>query len=97
MNSFRILSQASEELEASVAYYNMQRAGLGTTFLSEFENTKRRIQELPLAARTLWDNLRQRPIHRFPYFVLYRISIDEITIVAVAHRRRIPGYWAGGK
>jgi plasmid stabilization system protein ParE len=97
MKSFRILSKASEELEASVAYYDIQRAGLGTTFLSEFENTKRRIQELPLAARTLRDDLRQRPIHRFPYFVLYRISDDEIMIVAIAHRRRSPGYWIGRK
>lgn len=95
MKSFRILSQASEELEASVAFYNSLRKGLGTAFLAEFENTKRRIEALPLAARSLCNNLRRRPIHRFPYFVMYRVSDDEITIIAIAHRRRRPGFWAG--
>ena len=51
MTSFRILPQASEELEAAVVYYNSQRNKLGTTFLSEFENTVERILNLPMAAR----------------------------------------------
>jgi len=96
MKSFRILSQASEELEASVAYYNSQQADLGSALLAEFENTKDRILELPLAARVVRGNLRKRPIHRFPYFVLYRVNDDEVIIVAVAHRRRRPGFWIGG-
>ena len=95
MTSFRILPQASEELEAAVAYYNSQQAELGTAFLSEFENTVERILDLPLAARVVRGIVRRRPIHRFPFFVLYRPSPDEITIVAVAHRRRRPRYWLG--
>lgn len=95
MTSFRILPQASEELEAAVAYYNSQQAQLGTAFLGEFEDTMERILDLPLAARVVRENVRRRPIHRFPFFVLYRPSEEEITIVAVAHRRRRPGYWLG--
>jgi hypothetical protein len=34
MTSFRILSEASEELEACVTYYNSQRSDLGTEFLA---------------------------------------------------------------
>jgi plasmid stabilization system protein ParE len=95
MTSFRILPQASEELEAAVAYYNSQKADLGTAFLSEFEETVERILALPLAARVIRGNVRRRPIHRFPFTVLYRAGDDEITIVAIAHRRRRPGYWLG--
>ena len=95
MTSFRILPQASEELEAAVAYYNSQQSLLGTAFLSEFEDTVERIFDLPFATRVVRDNVRRRPIHRFPFFVLYRPSAEEITIVAVAHRRRRPGYWLG--
>ena len=95
MNSFRILSEASEELEAAVDYYNSQQAELGTAFLGEFEATVERILDLPLAGRAVRGNVRRRPIHRFPFFVLYRPTADEITIVAVAHRRRRPGYWLG--
>lgn len=95
MTSFRILPQASEELEAAVVYYNSQRSKLGTTFLSEFENTVERILNLPMAARIVRGSVRRRAIRRFPFSVLYRPGTDEVVIVAVAHRRRRPGYWLG--
>ncbi len=43
MTSFQIHSEASEELEACVKYYNSQRTNLGTEFLVEFERTAERI------------------------------------------------------
>lgn len=93
MTSFRILSEASEELEACVSHYNSQRSKLGTEFLAEFERTAERILKLPNAARMVGEDIRSKPIHRFPFYVLYRSLEDEITIVAVAHRRRRPSYW----
>jgi len=93
MTSFRILSEASEELEACVNYYNSQRSNLGTEFLAEFESAAERILKLPNAARMVGEDVRSKPIHRFPFYVLYRSLEDEITIIAVAHRRRRPRYW----
>jgi len=93
MTSFRILLEASEELEACVNYYNSQRSNLGTEFLAEFESTAKRILKLPNAVRTVGEDVRSKPIHRFPFYVLYRSLEDEITIIAVAHRRRRPRYW----
>lgn len=93
MTSFRILSEASEELEACVNYYNSQRSNLGTEFLAEFESTAERILKLPNAARMVGEDVRSKPIHRFPFYVLYRSLEDEVTIIAVAHRRRRPRYW----
>lgn len=93
MTSFRILSEASEELEACVSYYNSQRSNLGTEFLVEFERTAERTLKLPNAARMVGQDVRSKPIHRFPFYVLYRFQEDEIAIVAVAHRRRRPRYW----
>ena len=93
MTSFRILSEASEELEACVNYYNSQRSNLGTEFLAEFESTAERILKFPNAARMVGEDVRSKPIHRFPFYVLYRSLVDEITIIAVAHRRRRPRYW----
>lgn len=31
---------------------------------------------------------------RFPYFVVYRASTLQIEIIAIAHERQQPGYWA---
>jgi plasmid stabilization system protein ParE len=95
MTIVRILPPAVEELEASISRYESQQPGLGAAFLVEFKRTRERILELPEAARLIRGEVRRRPIHRFPYAVLYRVSIDEIVIVAVAHRRRRPGFWRG--
>ena len=88
MTSFRVLSEASEELVACVSYYNSQKSNLGTEFLAEFEKTAERILELPNAAHIVGEGIKSRPIHRFPFYLLYRSQAEEITIIAVAHRRR---------
>jgi len=31
---------------------------------------------------------------RFPYFVVFRVALDRIEIIAIAHERQRPGYWA---
>jgi hypothetical protein len=33
-------------------------------------------------------------LRRFPYSVVYRVEIRSVLVVAVAHERRQPGYWA---
>jgi toxin ParE1/3/4 len=30
---------------------------------------------------------------RFPYWLVYMVSEDEIRVLAVAHHSRRPGYW----
>jgi toxin ParE1/3/4 len=32
-------------------------------------------------------------IKRFPYQLIYRVEADTITVYAVAHLKRKPGYW----
>ncbi len=95
MRNFRILSEASEELDASIHRYESQQPGLGSAFLSEFRQTRERIGELPKVGRIVRADIRRRQIYRFPYAVLYRATDKEIVIVAIAHRRRRPGFWHG--
>jgi len=50
MTIVRILPQASEELEASIFYYESQQTGLGAVFLAELKRTRERILKLPKVA-----------------------------------------------
>ena len=34
-------------------------------------------------------------LKRFPFDVIYRVTPTQITVLAVAHHRRRPAYWAG--
>jgi plasmid stabilization system protein ParE len=37
---------------------------------------------------------RRLVLQRFPYNVFYRVGAEAIVIVAVAHQKRRPAYWA---
>ena len=36
-------------------------------------------------------------LRRFPYSAIYQLTSEELQVIAVAHNRRLPGYWAGRK
>lgn len=95
MTTVRFLPEASEEFGASAVYYESHERGLGQAFVSEVEKALARIARHPKAARLVVGEIRRRLVHRFPYSVLYCARDDEIIVIAVAHRRRRPGYWAG--
>ncbi|MBK7425134.1 MAG: type II toxin-antitoxin system RelE/ParE family toxin [Propionivibrio sp.] len=40
---------------------------------------------------------RQYNFRRFPYSIIYQVTVEELRILAVAHHRRRPGYWSGRK
>jgi len=89
---------AEEELRAAVAWYEMQRRGLGARFFTEVG----RVLDLilrhpgigsPVPRVRAEYGTRRVPLRRFPYFVVYREQGEEIHVVAVAHASRKPGYW----
>lgn len=90
--------EASHELEASALWYEAQRSGLGLTFLAAVDRTVDHLATWP-GAGTLVPGVpahlevRQMPIVRFPYRVVYLVTSQGLQVLAVAHTRRRPGYW----
>ena len=90
----RTAKPASEELTAAVQWYERQRPGLGGEFFDALLGTIDRLAEIPEAGssfRTL--DARRMLVAGFPYQIVYRISAEEIRILAFAHLRRRPGFW----
>lgn len=90
------LQAAKEEfLEAALAYED-EKAGLGSHFqemvlakeilIGEHPGIGRPVQAFP-------DSLRRLAVAGFPYSVIYRTE-PALLIVAIAHHRRRPNYWA---
>ena len=94
MTRVRLLRKAEEELEAAARYYEAEQSGLGAALLQEVRRVLRRIGEQPLASRIERGGVRVRTVSRFPYCIYFRASPDEVLIIAIAHRRRRPGFWA---
>lgn len=90
--------EASHELEAAALWYEAQRSGLGLTFLAAVDRTVDHLATWPDAGTSVPGvpahvEVRQMPVVRFPYRVVYLVASRELQVLAVAHTRRRPGYW----
>ena len=93
-----IVPVALEELQDAAAFYAATaNAELGLAFVTEFERAASRILVNPNVGAVFRGTQRRYVLPRFPYGVFYQVTSDEIRIVAVAHQRRRPGYWASRK
>jgi hypothetical protein len=86
--------EANEEFEASVAYYENRRDGLGSDFREEVETKIWLIRGDPSRCPVFKSTDAQKSrLKRFPYQVIDYETTEEIWVVAVAHDKRKPGYW----
>ena len=94
---WRIHEDTLAEIDATVSWYEEQRAGLGLEFLGELRTTLDELREAPTASTrepvSPEAGVRRRRIHRFPYAVVFAESTTEYVVIAVMHLRRRPGYW----
>lgn len=91
-----VLNAAQAELEEAQAYY-LQHATprIAAAFVADYQNSVGRLFEFPLTGTPISKCLRILPLRHFPYSIIYQVSNALITIRAVAHQRRRPGYWGG--
>ena len=90
-------SAAEQELDAAAAFYERRREGLGQGLLSEVEDVCALISEYVAIGRTVDQIHRSVPLRRFPFVVFYRVIGVRVQVVAVAHKRKRPGYWRSRK
>lgn len=86
--------QASQELAATALFYHQQAVGLGGEFLDQVEHAEALILQFPAAGRQLREGTRRLGLRRFPFALIYQVRAEQVWILAVAHERRRPGYWA---
>jgi toxin ParE1/3/4 len=87
---------AKAEFKEAVGYY---RAHAGTAVAQDFSDQTRRVtrrlREQPELGMRIAGDTRRYPLHDYPYHLIYRLVSGAIIVVALAHQRRRPGYWAG--
>jgi plasmid stabilization system protein ParE len=90
----RFRRAALADLREAVRWYDEQKPGLGSSFLSALEDILGRIEENPnLYPRILGALRRARFPRPFPHLVFYRVSRETLDIVAVFHPARDPEKW----
>lgn len=98
MKSVRLAPEAVAELANAAAWYDGQRAGLGTELLVTVEAMLSSLTERADSFPRLLDVpndlvLRRALLPRFPYGLVFLVGEAEVRVIAVAHLRRRPGYW----
>jgi toxin ParE1/3/4 len=87
---------ARRELEEAIDYYNAERQGLGSEFREEVQRVLTLLTRFPRLGQPVRDSVRRMMLSRFPYRIYYRLlASDNLRILAVAHNRQRPEYWAG--
>lgn len=85
--------EAEAELQVAAGYYEERVAGLGSEFLEEIGDCFRRVEAAPGSWPVAYGTFRRVYARRFPYTVFYEERPDRISVLAIAHQKRRPGYW----
>jgi len=90
-----VSAEADRELTEGALFYAREgNAEVALAFIAEYE----RVLELLCAHPELgapWGSGRRRfPVRKFPYSIVYYVRGEELRVIALAHHRRKPDYWA---
>ena len=96
--AFDFHPEAQAEFAADVDWYDAREPGLGGRFAEAVRAAIDAAVDDPAAWATWpgWDRqpvVRSKGVTGFPYRIVYFVEHDVLTIVAVAHAKRRPGYW----
>jgi plasmid stabilization system protein ParE len=86
--------EAAIELQDAASWYEGERAGLGDRFLDAIAATMERITGGPHTFPALPSGLRRALVARFPYMIIFVADSERVHVVAFAHAKRRPDYWA---
>ena len=82
------------EAEDAQAWYEERSLLAASAFLRELSTAVQRIRQTPHRYPVAEAGTRRILLDRFPFTIYYRVKSDAMTIVAIAHQKRRPGYWS---
>lgn len=89
-----VLPLAEEEIREAFLWYFERSPLAADAFRSEVFAAMDKLAADP----TMWpsddDGVHSYVLRRFPYTVHYEFDTSTVTVLAISHHRRRPGYWA---
>ncbi len=93
--ALRFHPAAEQEYLSALAWYRDQSAIAAEEFASAVRQATAKIRNSPRRWPFYFGNFRKYTLRQFPFSIVYEELFSEITVFAVAHGRRRPGYWKG--
>jgi plasmid stabilization system protein ParE len=85
--------QARAELLEARAWYDAERPGLGTAFLTEIRSAVSLLRQMPQAFPVVHPPIRRLLLKRFPYALYFFLDEEAVVVTALVHGRRDPEVW----
>jgi len=90
--------EALMELDHAMAWHERERVGYGLALLDEVSTKVEQAARFPRSGTPLVGfeprhDVRKHAVRRFRYVVITAVVDETLTVVAVAHTSREPGYW----
>ena len=92
----RFSREAQQELlQAARSYLDVGGQAVAARFEADMHRALQLLTWAPQLGRPRQAGVRTWPLKRFPYLLAYRVQGDMLSVIAVAHQSRAPGYWQG--
>jgi plasmid stabilization system protein ParE len=92
-NQFRFHPEAREDFRDAIRWYRSRSPTVATEFRGMVSDVIREIVQTPQRWPKYLYGTRRFVLHRFPFSIIYLDDSDILSIVAVAHNKRKPGFW----
>ena len=93
MRKVSFLPAAEADLLHEVGYYANARKGYGVLFKAAVKAATARAVRIPEGGMPTYAETRKYRVKGFPFNVVYRVSLAEILVVAIAPDSKSPEYW----
>lgn len=85
---------ALQEAEDAQSWYAERSIFAASAFTRELSLAVQRVAQAPNRHPAAEARTRKAVLDRFPFTLYYRAAPEVISVVAVAHQKRRPGYWS---
>jgi|ERR1039457_6713321 plasmid stabilization system protein ParE len=90
---YRVHREAWLEIEAGDDWYLERSVNASAAFIAALADAFDRISRAPQRWPKYLHGTRRFVLHRFPFSIIYLDDPGKLSVVAVAHSKRKPGYW----
>lgn len=94
MKALRIHQAARREANLATIWFGERNITLARRFRDELLSCITRIRQAPQRYPAYLHGTRRILLNKFPYSIVFLDDPEEIVIIAIAHAKRRPGYWA---
>jgi len=88
-----ILPEAEAEIGAAFAWYRERNPQAAQAFRTEVFDAIDSLAKSAMKWKKDEDGIHRFVLRHFPYTVFYETDGKVVFVLAVAHQRRMPGYW----